>query len=596
MAITKTGANLLTQCGAGNFETDPSTWNILVYGHLGVFRSSLKKEGLNSGQFDIYSIDPQIDLNKFARVVWFNPANLIVGKKYILEGWVYVGALTPIGDDTVKILIYSGSVNRQDYAGQPAVAATVGEAKGAWVKIDYPFEVIADNGGGVALHVVYSNHVDYGGSGELYQFSNIYLDAFTLYEFTDGTEEEPPAPTPVDAGSVFFFKNPIPFDVNASPANIDQPNYCLHADVRVENPKGSGTYVSQLKMELEPDAAGVARFFLNEAFRNALAAHVPAANETAIKRVTNAFARFKVYFAEKFGDDPVLQPYQVSDDMLAIMGGVQKEFFPDIDFFETYLPSKKKFLTWQPAVKKVHRLQEEYLYYYVFDATNVTTLNLFVKIYYDDEANTEATIMLGSAGAPATPVVQQEIFCFPVGYVHGGIQAKGPNPELAVKKYDVWLEDDLGGAVSEIRTYIVDATPAPYARYFLFLNSLGGMDTLRTVGKTSKSFESESDTHEQILETGYSLETGQYKRSFAMFYNAQEVSTGHITKKQADYLQDLLISGVVYEITSGKRVPVIIDTKSFRIFEDGEFRYFLRFKFRSAYNNEVYTPDNYSEL
>lgn len=584
MAIIKIGNNLLTQGNNGQFETDVSTWNIGQYDHLNILRNGgVFHSGSRAAQFWTSEIDPNFNVHNFARLARFGPFSVTQGKKYILEAYVLVSDIIPLGDNTLKILFQSQNNNVQIY-NEVDNTVLVGDALGVWTKCEYPFECIAS--GSIYIYFAYTNHGDFGASGDLNNTGIVFLDTVSLFEFVDGTEEDPVQDPP---SSVFFSKNTILYTVNANPANQGEPNYVLHADVRLEEPKGTGNYVSKLKMELEPDVAGEARFQLNEALRGAMRAHVPDINETEIQRVFNIYSRMKVFFGEKFGEDPQLQSLSESSEMMAILGGIQKEYFPDIDFFNSFLDDKNQWLTWQNKIKRVQRKQEEYLYFYVYK--NVFDLRLWTRVYYDDEEQSETWDQNFRTKAQ---VKEGEIYCIPVGFIHGGIQAL--DPSKPVRKYDVGLWDSDGNIIGHTRTYILDETPSPYTRYFLFQNSLGGMDTLRTTGKAMKDFQGEIDIYEQILPVDYSIQTGQFRKSYASFHNEMEVSTGHLTKQAADYLQELLLSKEVYEITDGIRVPIIIDTDSFRIFSDGDYRYYLRFNYRNAYRNEVYTPGNYDSL
>lgn len=583
MAITKIGANLLTQGDGGTFESDVSTWNISKYSHLTILRNSLFHTGARSAQFWTNQVDPSFFLNNFARLARFGPFNVTSGKKYIFEGYVMVSDQIVLGDDTLKILFQSQNTNVQIYNDIDNTISH-GDVVGVWKKIEYQFECIAS--GSIYIYFAYTNHADFGASGDVNNTGIIFLDTASLFEFIDGTEEDPVQDPPE---SVFFSRNPIFYTVNANPDNIDEPNYALHADVRIEEPRGTGNYVSKLKMELEPDSLGEARFQINEALRGALSAHVPDENETELQRVFNVYCRMKVFFGEKFGEDPELQQLTESSEMMAIMGGIQKEYFPDIDFFNSFLNAKKQYLTWQNKVKRVQRKQEEYLYFYVYK--EIFDLRVWVRVYYDDEEQSE---LWDQHFIEKSDVKEGEIYCIPIGFIHGGIQAL--DPSKPVRKYDVGVWDTDGDTIGHTRTYILDETPSPYTRYFLFQNSLGGMDTLRTTGKSMKDFQGEIDIYEQILPENYSLQTAQFRKSYASFINETEVSSGHITKQAADYLQELLLSKEVYEITDGIRVPVIIDTDSFRIYSDGDYRYHLRFNYRTAYRNEVYTPANYNDL
>jgi len=56
------------------------------------------------------------------------------------------------------------------------------------------------------------------------------------------------------------------------------------------------------------------------------------------------------------------------------------------------------------------------------------------------------------------------------------------------------------------------------------------------------------------------------------------------------------MSEKVYDITTGDRVPINILPGSFNIKKSNDYKYFLRFKAISAYEDQVFTPTSLPSL
>jgi hypothetical protein len=93
----------------------------------------------------------------------------------------------------------------------------------------------------------------------------------------------------------------------------------------------------------------------------------------------------------------------------------------------------------------------------------------------------------------------------------------------------------------------------------------------------------------------YAALDGELQAGSATFRKESDHSSGHLTgrygKAYQQYLLDFMVSKQVYEITSGNRVPVVIDKSSMRYQDDESNEYYLRFKAIESYTNHSVTPD-----
>jgi hypothetical protein len=281
----------------------------------------------------------------------------------------------------------------------------------------------------------------------------------------------------------------------------------------------------------------------------------------------------QVYFYDENGD-----AIGDNEHFTAVLGGIQKEIYPGFNYFTSYLPTNKKFLTWQPVSKKVAEEQQEFLFWLHYKESSA--LHLWVEIHFDDD--TKFNYQLFTYLNPKIG----EVFMMPAGYVQLALATKNPSKNPAC--YQLYLRDNTG-EISERRQYILDNSYNHYTRYFLFHNSLGGFDTLRTTGKASLSMAIEKEVSQKIINHNYDVEEGELFISDVSYNDEYEVSTGFISQTYLSYLKDMLISKAVFMVENGERIPIIIDARSVKLYEEGDSVFYLRFKFRIGYSNRVLT-------
>lgn len=379
-------------------------------------------------------------------------------------------------------------------------------------------------------------------------------------------------------------KNPITFSKAAAPGWGALTNYRLYNDVRVEEVADSGNYVSKLKMELPPDGNDQATFYLREAFRDAFEFTPPSIQQSDIVRLTDRIKRFKNYSGELENTEVTPAALNASVANLVVYGGINKFHFPDLNFFGSYLPTNKKFLSWAPLTKYVDRTQEDYLNFFVFG--NYTTLKLQLKVYFDDDTDETAIAktLVGSLYA--------DIYQIPAGPVNSG--ALLVNPGKNAIKYELSLLDQGDSLISEVRTYIIVSDRHPRTRHFMFLNSLGAFEVLRFTGQAVEKTTFERTLVQKFLAHNYTALDGEFAASNVIRTTQRSISSGYIKDKFAkqwyEYLKDFMGSPIVFDVTSGARYPVVI-TGGDHTTEDQNYERFIRVDMRNAYDNESFTPE-----
>jgi hypothetical protein len=364
--------------------------------------------------------------------------------------------------------------------------------------------------------------------------------------------------------------------VAANPANYGLGNYQIKGELRVEKVPASGSYTTTLTAKLTPDADDNAVFELQDG----LADFFPFTDfnpyaVVGMQQITDNVVRAQFLQAESYGDPQVDQASTLVDTFKVINGGLPKQILDN--FFADILPVTKQFLTWAPLRKRVTQTQPELLHFYVYTDT-ITELNLIVKLYFTDGTDSTHTI------DTETGIEEEQVWRLPAGFTQLGLSTLAAGK--TVKKYELWLTNQSDAIISEVRTYAMEYVEATENRFWLFTNSLGMFEILRTEGKTTESHELTRETSSNYLPNGYALDMGEIQSRVLGSMETLDVSTGYLdSKTEALWAKEILLSERVFLLTADSRIPYRITTKSYTPYQDKNFRWFLRFQAMLAYNN-----------
>ncbi len=202
------------------------------------------------------------------------------------------------------------------------------------------------------------------------------------------------------------------------------------------------------------------------------------------------------------------------------------------DSAENFL--KNNFLTWQPQVKAVTYYSPEFLTYYAAEACAVKC-----KAYlWNGTGYTESEITLAhlTEGCVYTIPVQYAIIAKALGH-------KAPS------YYDVWVEKEGGDRLTYVQRYYASDMKSEEEEWFLFENSLGGVDCFRAYGNSENTAEHthnvaeiEDDSEEYRVDTA---------RKF-------KKNTGYLDGKERLWLLDFFpsLGKYVYHRNSWRKITV----------------------------------------
>lgn len=202
------------------------------------------------------------------------------------------------------------------------------------------------------------------------------------------------------------------------------------------------------------------------------------------------------------------------------------------DSAENFL--KNNFLTWQPQVKAVTYYSPEFLTYYAAEASAVKC-----KAYlWNGTGYTESEITLAH-------LTEGCVYTIPVQYA---IIAKALNQKTP-SYYDVWVEKEGGDRLTYVQRYYASDMKSEEEEWFLFENSLGGVDCFRAYGNSENTAEHthnvaeiEDDSEEYRVDT-----TRKFKKN-----------TGYLDGKERLWLLDFFpsLGKYVYHHNSWRKITV----------------------------------------
>jgi hypothetical protein len=293
---------------------------------------------------------------------------------------------------------------------------------------------------------------------------------------------------------------------------------------------------------------------------------------------------YRIQYYEQYGSPITSGNITQSQSYFALSGGVSKYqeaiYNRQGSSFWAKLTYNMYFLTWQPKDKKVSINQMEKLFFLC--QTEMTRLSYRMDFYYLD-GTSDLSVAFSAIDLPPDKGVVELT-------VSPNIIKESSSKPTQIDYYKVWIEYQ-SIRISEIRTYHIDYAYAENPRYFLFLNSLGGYDTLRTTGDQEDTLEYDRISISKILpadftEMNHESATGSINES--MVYKA---NTGWRTREEISWLRDFFLSRQVFLLNVNKLVPVVVTTTQARHRMDKEDLYFLEFEYRRSYTSEFYSRE-----
>lgn len=258
-----------------------------------------------------------------------------------------------------------------------------------------------------------------------------------------------------------------------------------------------------------------------------------------------------------------VSPYQTSTDLdsgiqYLIRAKLNEEQFSvwKENFFTIYLQEKRGFLSWQPNINKVvDRNQPEFLSLLLHHNPAPTALKVRVDVEYSDGSRSPTTLTLNEL----LTVQNYSLYTIPVGFEALELDELEAEEEKEILAYTVWVSDQNTQQLTEERRYIVNNDYQPYVRHLVFLNSLGGWDTLRLFGVSSEQLQTNPTTFQRQLEANYTPSSEEIFVTNIIGERRLTLNTGYLPDRTwLQYLEELFWAESIYINTMDGLVPLIL--------------------------------------
>lgn len=365
--------------------------------------------------------------------------------------------------------------------------------------------------------------------------------------------------------------------LTAGADKVVRSNFTCLLDVWLETVLNSGNFGSEpiAKLAQTPDSIGYFTFDIGAVLDAYMKDVVPAYASTSIVIATGALLRYRVFVAESFNVPAVIQAVgQIGTNFHAIRARL-----PQATNVNNANSIPEGILTGRNATKKVTTEQREWLTV-LSPQGGAWTTNIVVTF-------TDGT-SVSMASPPTPPALSGPgVFHFPVGYTQRNIASvlTGGNAGKTVAKYVVMVSFTSSGLEPAFTFEVVDKCP-PFTRYFLFRNQLGGWETLRCGGITTKTLTTEREVATQVIPANYTMQDAEMWNHEVAGQDEYETSTGYVFRNQADaeyYARELHLSEAVFWDNNGRWEPVYLTSNDVRLNRDRQKMWSVGFRFRQGY-------------
>lgn len=284
------------------------------------------------------------------------------------------------------------------------------------------------------------------------------------------------------------------------------------------------------------------------------------------------------------GGTPPVDTENRLSKMYAIKAGLSNEDYYAYgeSFWKTWQIGQRQFMTWQPNYKRVAPGQEEYLHFLMNFTPKPAEIQLRMQYHNEDGTSSDAVTVM-SLSSP----MLYSVICCPAGIDALGVAANAV-------RYDVWLSNEAGKRISEVRSYLMDHINEVYDRSILFVNSLGGWDTLRLTGQAQRTLKVMQSVAEIERTADATPDFSELKIISIQGEHEISISTGYFKRDAISYLKyldELLLSDEIYLITEKGHRPLQLLTNALVDQADNQDLIARTFNFRV-----LETVENYSNL
>jgi hypothetical protein len=371
---------------------------------------------------------------------------------------------------------------------------------------------------------------------------------------------------------------------------VEQDNARFLLDIFMPDTVGGLLFSKVAALEGAPDTEGKCSFDIGAVLWDYLRPYRPEFGQNQVTGCPEYCITYYLRYAESYGIPAIKKaatattPYETFAIRAKLDQSMLDQFSNDLDHFDnpggSNLSLAKNGLTLQPVQKIVTPAQPEYLYYLLPGAT-IWYVALLVK--WDNGTQTYH-MPYYQAGD-----FKNQVICIPVGHDALNIAALAPSGAKCVS-YKIKLYSDYRASVPYVeREYIITRECHRPQRYFLYLNSLGAYETLRTNSNFTKGVA----TEQPVLARSFVANTGEpfaevFQEDGANTYTRRASTGYHNGEWLNHFAKEFMSAERRYELDmdNGTYLPIIVTTNSVEYERDKQINLrSFRFDYTYAFNS-----------
>ena len=300
-----------------------------------------------------------------------------------------------------------------------------------------------------------------------------------------------------------------------------------------------------------------------------------------------AIAEWYFYYGERWGDAEYTA-FKISDTYFVMNGGLsfmqQANYNAINSSFWNILHLNKYFLSWAPSVRIIG--PEEPVKLYFVNHIGATTLKLKAKLF---TATGDSTITMDVVAAVADKAVYEMVLS-PAKVGYNGLA------DQTLVKIEIWIDNQNDNQVSETRTFIFDYAHYEHTRYFLFKNSLGTFEWLRTTGLLISNLTYDREIADIDVDPDYTTEDREVISVSNLEQQKFTLAMGWLNRygnadEYRNWLRDFSLSKEVYQLNGDTLIPIRIISDNLGGGKDRDTIKGFSFEFVNAFTDEYFTED-----
>ncbi|WP_374949634.1 hypothetical protein [Mucilaginibacter sp.] len=294
-------------------------------------------------------------------------------------------------------------------------------------------------------------------------------------------------------------------------------------------------------------------------------------------------------YAQYQGADPAIWRLRRTSVSVVNMGGLGKKAATIRNLVSELCPvpadpAQNRFLRQGSKNKIVRADQPEWLTFINISAQDIVA-DLEIKVYNADQTVYTFNAVTGLS----IPVYAK--FQFQTGF--NQLAIAGRQAANKIPLYYTCRIKTAAGYVSAAYANILEYGYQQWPRYFIYFNSYGAFQTVRTTGKSFGKYDRKSDTARLDTDKATAALTGDFTECNITIQEKYTVNAGYSEsgKRNVALIRDFFRSPAVYAFEDGKLIPIQITTQTVEEPLDGQYVYASSFEYAVKYEEDNYTED-----